>query len=203
MEPDGLPTPDAPPETTEARWVASAKAGDSVAFGRLVRQYQRRAVGVAYRFLGNSADAADVAQEAFIRSHSRLDQLDDDARFGPWLMRIVANLALNYRRKRSSTAAVTLQVGMESGLVPSRLGGQTPSRWEDAEHDELSGELKQAVDQAIAQLPEKQAATLILFSVEGMPQKEVARILDCSVELVKWNVFQARKKLKEMLSDFL
>ena len=51
--------------------------------------------------------------------------------------------------------------------------------------------------------PEKQRLALVLFSVEGLPQKEVAEILECSVELVKWNVFQARKKLGALLEKFL
>ena len=64
-------------------------------------------------------------------------------------------------------------------------------------------ELSTAISNAIEGLPEKQRLALILFSVEGMPQRDVAEILDCSVELVKWNVFQARRKLKELLKPFL
>jgi RNA polymerase sigma-70 factor (ECF subfamily) len=60
-----------------------------------------------------------------------------------------------------------------------------------------------AVSRAMETLPEKQRLSLILFSIEGMPQKDVAEILDCSLELVKWNVFQARKKLKELLEEYL
>ncbi|UCC31361.1 MAG: sigma-70 family RNA polymerase sigma factor, partial [Phycisphaerales bacterium] len=67
----------------------------------------------------------------------------------------------------------------------------------------LPEELQSAVNEAMERLPDKQRLALILFSVEGMPQKEVAEILECSVELVKWNVFQARQKLKEMLKAYL
>jgi len=52
-------------------------------------------------------------------------------------------------------------------------------------------------------LPDKQRLALVLFSIEGLPQKEVADLLECTVELVKWNVFQARKKLREMLAEYL
>jgi len=67
----------------------------------------------------------------------------------------------------------------------------------------LSGELGGAVGEAIGRLPEKQRLALILFSIEGLPQKEVAEILECSVELVKWNVFQARKTLRKTLAGYL
>ena len=64
-------------------------------------------------------------------------------------------------------------------------------------------ELQSAFDRALETLPEKQRTALVLFSIAGLPQSEVAQIMDCTVELVKWNVFQARKTMKEKLSDFL
>ena len=67
----------------------------------------------------------------------------------------------------------------------------------------LPEEMRTAIGAALERLPEKQRLALILFSVEGLPQKDVADILECSVELVKWNVFQARRSLKEMLREFL
>ncbi len=67
----------------------------------------------------------------------------------------------------------------------------------------LPDELRDAIGEAMNRLPDKQRLALVLFSVEGMAQKEVAQILECSVELVKWNVFEARRKLKEMLHEFL
>ena len=67
----------------------------------------------------------------------------------------------------------------------------------------IPAELHDAISDALATLPDKQRLSLVLFSVEGMPQKEVAEVLECSVELVKWNVFQARKKLKDLLEVYL
>ncbi len=59
------------------------------------------------------------------------------------------------------------------------------------------------LEESLAQLPEKQRLALIMFTIEQMPQKQVAEALDCSVEAVKWHVFQGRKRLKEMLKDHL
>ena len=64
-------------------------------------------------------------------------------------------------------------------------------------------ELSQRIDEAMSQLSEKQRQALVLFSVKKMPQKEVASILGLSVEAVKWHVFTARKKLKDLLQDYL
>lgn len=186
----------------EQALVRRAQDGDTEAFGELVREYQRRAVSVAYRLLGNVEDASDASQDAFVRAFRSLSQLDDPARFGGWLMRTVCNCALNFRRSRKLRSVASLDntpFAAEEVRDPStgqRLicdAGETP----------LSAELHGAVGAAIERLPEKQRLALILFSVEGMPQKQVAEVLECSVELVKWNVFQARKKLKEMLAEYL
>ncbi len=188
------PTP--PDSSGQEALVLRAKEGDPDAFGDLVRIYQRRAVSVAYRLLNRSDDAADVAQDAFVRAYRSLDQLEDPARFGAWLLRTVCNLALNYRRARASKMAASLDGAFE----PER-DRRRPTAAD--ERGGLSEELREAVAAAVRQLPDKQRLALILFSVEGMPQKEVAAILDCTIALVKWNVFQARKKLKVLLEEHL
>ncbi|MCG3129854.1 MAG: ECF RNA polymerase sigma factor SigW [Phycisphaerae bacterium] len=191
---------DAVAEAQEAIWVQAAQGGDPAAFSRLVRTYERQAVAVAYRFLGNAADAADVAQEAFLRAFRKLDQLDDGARFRSWLMRIVTNLSLNFRRGRKRSEAAQLEDAFEPE-APGDWKASGGGGW--ADRSASSDELKARIDGAIRTLPENQRAALILFSIEGLPQKDVAEILGCSVELVKWNVFQARKKLKELLADMI
>lgn len=191
-------------DSDEVKLVQRAQAGEAEAFADLVRRYQRRAVSVAYRLLGNIEDASDVSQDAFVRAYRSLSQLEDPARFGGWLMKVVTNLSLNFRRARSLRATAWLDD--EALANVERLDPRTNLRAvsDSAGGDEaLPEELHGAVTAALGQLPEKQRLALVLFSVEGLPQKEVAEILDCSVELVKWNVFQARKKLKDALAAWL
>jgi len=191
-------------QSAQVEVVLRAKDGDADAFGKLVRVYQRRAVSLAYRLVGNAEDASDVAQDAFVRAFRNLSQLDDPARFGPWLMRVVSNLALNFRRSRAIRAAASLDDAAAVGMDRRRQArGLRVAAASDSDSEALPTELHNAVTAAMEQLPDSQRLALILFSVEGVPQKEVAEILDCSVELVKWNVFQARKKLKEMLAEHL
>lgn len=199
-------TPEAQGGSTreEIALVERARDGDGDAFGDLVRLYHRRALSVAFRLLGNAADAQDVSQDAFVRAYRSLGQLDDPARFGGWFMRTVCNLSLNYRRSRKLRSAASFDetVATSEGGRDAATGRHVRS---ETALDVPSApvELQGAVGAAVEQLPEKQRLALILFSVEGMPQKQVAEVLECSVELVKWNVFQARKKLKELLADFL
>jgi RNA polymerase sigma-70 factor (ECF subfamily) len=188
--------------TPDETLVEQAIAGDQAAFGELVRRYQRQAVAVSYRLVGRIEDAADVVQDAFMRAHRNLATLEQRARFGPWLMRIVSNLSLNYRRSRRHTA-VPLDDLLEAADDLHRADGAALARDDAPESALLSNELRAQIDRAVRTLPDKQRLALILSSVEGMPQKDVAEILDCSVELVKWNVFQARKKLRDQLRDYL
>lgn len=187
----------------DAAWVQEAMGGDTEAFGHLITAYERRAVAVAYRLLGNRDDAADVAQEAFLRAYRSLSKLKDPTRFGPWLMRIVSNLSLNARRSRKSGTTVTLDESQGTdGMATGDEGPATSTTFTpDArmEHREMQA----ALEDALETLPEKQRLSLVLFTIEGWAQKDIAELLECSLENVKWNVFQARKRLRERLGGMI
>jgi len=185
----------------DARLVRLVLDGTTDAFDRLVRRHERKAVSVSYRFVGNIEDAKEVTQDALLRAYRKLGQLEQPERFGPWLMRIVANLSLNFRRSRQASFGVQLEGEAFTALAArdDRVG-RAPA---PPDQTTAASELSAAVTQAMHQLPEKQRTALILSSIEKLPQKDVAEIMDCTVELVKWNVFQARKAMKSMLSPFI
>lgn len=189
-------------QLAETALVVRAQSGDVQAYADLVRRYQRRVVSVAYRLLGNSEDASDVGQDALVRAYGSLKQLNDASRFGAWLLRITTNLSLNFRRARAARATVSMEDAFDGSSGTWRPEPSAGGR-NGGVSEPLSREVHLAVTEAMEQLPDKQRLALVLFSVEGLPQKEVADILECSVELVKWNVFQARKKLKESLKEYL
>lgn len=191
-------------EADDAKLVRDARSGRQAAFDQLVERYQRRAVSIGYRLLGNSDDALDVAQDAFVRAYRSLDALEKPERFGSWFSRIVTNLALNFRRDR---AARNRALSLDDMYHTDDARGDGPAD-PAGKHDPLDGELISAemrgiVFAALEQLTEPQRKALVLFSLEQLPQKEVAEIMESSVEAVKWHVFQARKKLRELLADHL
>jgi len=194
-------TPDA--GQSDGADVLAVRAGDAEAFDRLVRRHQRKAVSVAYRLVGRMEDASDIAQDAFVKAFRRLDSLQDPQRFGPWVMRIVTNLSLNYRRRRARSAMASIEELAERQERDRDGLASLISEQAGAESQVSAAQLKRRIDQAMEQLSDSQRVALTLFSIENIPQKEVAQIMNCSVELVKWNVFQARKKLRAMLSDML
>ena len=188
------------PAVDVGRLVRSALAGDLAAFDTLVERYQRQATAVAQGLLNHRDDAMEVTQDAFLRAFDKLATLSSPEQFGPWLMRIVSNQALNRRRSRALRQTASLDAAGSDGRgewnLPDR---RAESPVEAASSKELKGKIAEAIDE----LPEMQRQALVLFSIARLPQKEVARQLGCSVQAVKWHVFSARKKLKEQLEEYL
>jgi RNA polymerase sigma-70 factor (ECF subfamily) len=185
--------------------VEQTLAGDRAKFDELIRRYQRQAVAVSFRLLGNTQDALEVTQDAFLKSFSSLSTLQNGDAFGGWLMRIVSNLSLNYRRSRKIRSQLPLD-----DLLGATDAGQADSggsEWMAKSGDPVRAlegkELGSKLMAALQQLPEKQRLAIVMFTIEEMPQKQVAETLGCSVEAVKWHVFQGRKKLKGLLQGYL
>ena len=187
--------------------VAKTLAGDRKAFDVLILRYQRQAVAVSYRLLGNNNDALEVTQDAYLKAFKGLGTLQKPGAFAGWLMRIVSNLSLNYRRSRKTRQQLPLDDMLGKVETTSEQGGATGGEWMAKSGDPLrnleSREMGIKLQAALLQLPEKQRQAILMFTIEEMPQKEVAAALDCSVEAVKWHVFQGRKKLKELLKDHM
>ncbi len=200
---------DAPQPNSEppgdAELVARARQGELGGLDELIGRYQRRATSVAYRLLDNLHDALEVCQEAFIRAFKKLDSLENPQRFRPWLMKIVTNLSLNFRRSRAAGGRkISLEDCILNPEAPQEHLLRKRGRADEQPGAELAAaEFADAIGVAMNELTEQQRVALVLFSIEELPQKEVASIMGCSVEAVKWHVFQARRKLKEQLAEFL
>jgi len=192
---------------SDGQLVEQTIAGNRKAFDQLIRRYQRQAVAVSYRLLGNSSDALEVTQDAFLKAFTSLSTLQKPEAFGGWLMRIVSNLSLNYRRSRKVRSQLPLDdlLGPSEGQQSESAGGASEwtARSNDPQHTLESREMGAKLQEALNQLPEKQRLAIVMFTIEEMPQKQVAEALECSVEAVKWYVFQGRKKLKEILKEHL
>ncbi len=190
---------------TDGQLVVQVNDGNRKAFDELIRRYQRQAVAVSYRLLGNSQDALEVTQDAFLKAFTSIGTLQKPEAFGGWLMRIVSNLSLNFRRGRKNKQQLPLD-DLLGASEPSTSDG-SGSDWMAQSGDPLrrleSEEMGRKLQEALGQLPEKQRLAIVMFTIEEMPQKQVAETLECSVEAVKWHVFQGRKKLKEILKEHL
>lgn len=179
--------------------LAQARQGDREAFGRLVRRHQRRVYAAALHILGNHSDADDVTQESFVRAYRGLATFDGRADFFTWLYRITVNTALNALRSDKRGAALQHRGHAESAHVggrPEALGqvGQSPAQ--KAQH---ASEVKRVLD-AVAQLTPPLRVTLVLATIEELPHKQIAEILDIPEGTVAWRVNEARRILRLKLS---
>jgi RNA polymerase sigma-70 factor, ECF subfamily len=178
---------DAQEAIQDARLVERVRDGDAEAYGALVSRHMRRAFSIAWRILEHREDAEDVVQDSFIRALERIEQLDRGRPFRPWLLRIVVNQALNFRRARGiRTTAQLPETAAAAGALPDRHAENT--------------QLRERLAAAMSMLPEKQRTIVQLADLEGLTSGEIGRIMDLADGTVRWHLHEARKALRETLA---
>jgi RNA polymerase sigma-70 factor, ECF subfamily len=178
------------PDRDDATLVAESVAGNRDAFDVIVERHQRTVYQVCYRFAGNHEDASDLAQEAFVRAWRGLKNFKGQSALSTWLYRIAVNVCLS----RINAKALILDA-LETGDTVE------DTRVEDARAALLREERAVAVRKAIAGLPKKQRATLILRTYHDLSHQQIADILGSSVGAVKANFFHALGNLKKILGS--
>jgi RNA polymerase sigma-70 factor (ECF subfamily) len=175
-----------------------ARGGDRNAFGRLVQRHQRRVYAAALHILGNHSDADDVTQESFVRAYRGLSTFDGRADFSTWLYRITVNTALNALRGGKRGAALSQKSGTEAAHVGGRPESLGTGSSDPAQKAQQSAEVVRVFD-AIADLSPSLRVTLILATVEDLPHKQIAEILEIPEGTVAWRVNEARRLLRQRL----
>lgn len=176
-----------------------ARNGDREAFGRLVRRHQRRVYAAALHILGNHSDADDATQETFVKAFRALTTFDGRSDFFTWLYRITVNTALNTLRGGKRGAALSEKSGAEAAHIggrPEALGQQGS---DPAQKAQQSAEVQRVLE-AIAELSPSLRVTLVLATVEDLPHKQIAEILEIPEGTVAWRVNEARRLLRQRLS---
>ena len=169
--------------------VAASLGGRREAFDAIVERHRRSVYQVCYRFVNNHEDASDLAQEAFIRAWKGLKNFKGQSLLSTWLYRIAVNVCLN----RVSVKKVDIEP-LESDRFVDHAA-------EDPRGNLLREERAVAVRRAIAELPEKQRATLILRTYHDLSHQQIADILGSSVGAVKANFFHALANLKKIMGN--
>ena len=169
--------------------VRRCQAGSEPAFEELVRKYQQVVFNLVHHNLGYRGDVEDVAQKIFVKVYFSLSKFDNNRPFFPWLYRIAVNVCLN-RMALKTPAFETIESDRH-----------LDTRTERPDEPVYRAERAELVKAAIAKLPRKQRATLILRVYHELPHDEIAQILGSSVGAVKANFFHALNNLKRLLSD--
>lgn len=175
--------------------VDRSKKGDLDAFEELVRRYEGKVYGMAYRFMGNHADAGDLAQEGFIRLYQALPGFRGDSSFSTWMYRIVANACRDELRRRQRQRNVSLDE-----LVESAAGNMPVHSTEESPEDAAErNELQEYVQQCLSSLSEEHRLILIMREMQGLSYEEIAAALECSLGTVKSRLNRARHALKDKI----
>ena len=169
-------------------------------FSELVRGHSRRVFALLYRMVGNAGDAQDLSQEVFLKAWQNRRQLHDAERPTPWLLRIASNSAIDFQRSRASQRpgspmVPSLDDENQSGLR-DRLTSPDLTPEASALRDERHGRLWAA----LGVLSPKERAAVVMRDIEGVPNREVAAALGCSMITVRTHISSARTKMRKFLS---
>ncbi|MFZ5645449.1 MAG: RNA polymerase sigma factor [Bacillota bacterium] len=177
--------------------VKRSREGDADAFDELVKKYQSKVFTVAYRFMGNHADANDLAQDAFIRAYQALSSFRGDSSFATWLYRITSNVCRDEIRKQNRYKKVSLDEMMtQPGGGPNLTAADlTPEESLDRV------ELRDTVQRHLNSLSSEHRLILVMRDIQGLSYEEIASSLDCTLGTVKSRLNRARQTLKKRIIE--
>ena len=192
----------AAPLDPDAALMLRVKRGDLKAFEALAEKYKQPIVNMMYRMLRDPDEAEDLAQSVFIRVYQSAKRYEASAKFSTWIFTIARRLCLNEIRRRGRHPSESFD------SRPSDREEQAPRQFEDAKtfsppEAYLHGELAEKIEEAVAQLPEKQRLAMVLCRQEELSYEEMARVLRCSVPATKSLIHRGRQTLKEKLKPYL
>ena len=177
--------------SAELALVDRCRRGELGAFEELYRAHAGRLYSLAFRMLGNPADAEDLLQEIFLSAHRKLESFRGDAALGTWLYRLAMNQILDHVRSRAARSG-QLTDGIDDASLLADAGGH---RLADRAIDRID------LERALAELPEGCRAAFVLHDVEGLEHKEVAEVLGIAEGTSKSQVHKARLRLRGLLRE--
>jgi RNA polymerase sigma-70 factor (ECF subfamily) len=176
-------------DALESRAIAAVKSGDRNAKDYLVEKYMARVMSIAWGIVRNATDAEDLAQEAFVKAFRSMDRFRSGEPFGPWIYRIVTNLALDVMKHRTK-------------FRQEELSGEEPAaRRDSSDLPAKTTEIARRIDEAIESLPEMQRVVARLSLVEELEHAEIASMTGLNEGTVRSHLSLARKRLRESLAD--
>ncbi len=183
-------------ELPEAELIRRAQRGDAKAFERIYRLHGRRVYSLCLRMVGNTAEAEDLAQEAFLQLFRKIHTFRGESAFSTWLHRLTVNVVLMRLRKKTlpeSSLDEMTEPEEESGGPRRDVGGSDPL---------LSGSIDRVhLQRAIEQLPPGYKMVFVLHDMQGYEHNEIAGLMGCSIGNSKSQLHKARMRLRELLHE--
>ena len=181
-------------EFNEAEAIERAKQGDAAAFQALYDRHKRRVYSLCLRMTANTAEAEDLAQEAFLQLYRKIATFRGESAFSTWLHRLSVNVVLMHLRKKS-LPVVSLEETTQGGSEED-----TPKKDFGADDVALAGSIDRLqLQRAVDSLPPGYRTIFVLHDVEGYEHNEIAGIVGCSIGNSKSQLHKARMKLRDLL----
>jgi len=183
-------------ELPEADAIRLAQQGDAAAFERIYRLHSRRVYSLCLRMVGNTAEAEDLTQEAFLQLFRKIATFRGESAFSTWLHRLAVNVVLMRLRKKTGS-----ETSLEEATEPDEESGGP--RRDFGEPDlRLSGSIDRVnLQRAIDELPPGYKMVFMLHDVQGYEHNEIAAIMGCSIGNSKSQLHKARMRLRELLHE--
>jgi RNA polymerase sigma-70 factor, ECF subfamily len=192
-------TPDPAAVAAEVKALLEEGRRDEAAerFGVVVGAWQRRALRLAFHYLGNAADADDAVQDAFVKLFAHMTTYRADLSFDAWFTRILVNTCLDHLKARRR------QPSWSGGLHDSAwdLAGALPSAEPSAERRMLARDRWRAVAEAVSRLPARQRDVFMLTHLDEQAPQAIAQVLGMSAATVRVHLFRALRRLRSVLGD--
>jgi len=192
----GTVTVDSIPHVKHAVLVERFQSGELAAFDEIVDRCQKRVYNLAYRFTRNCEDAYDISQEVFIKVFRSLSRLKNSSAFDAWLRRVTVNACMDHLRRQPSEQVFDDLACLDHEYAVSVRNILPDRPLEDSE-------LRRVISRAVDQLPKRQKKVFVLRHYEGLPLKEIAKTLDCSLGTVKAHLFRATRRLRKLLLPYV
>ena len=186
-------------QTSLTLLIERAASGDTAAFEQIMIHSQQRVMAMTWRMLGNEADARDASQEVFLRVYKYLGRFKQDQDFFAWLYRITVNVCRDLAKKRQHHGDRFTSLAAGADEEAFRVLADP----ENAEDALIHTQQRELIVRALATLPEKERASIVLRDVEGLATDEVARIMKSSATTVRSQISSARKKIKIYCEQYL
>lgn len=187
-------------EDTDKELVKRVQKGDQVAFDMLFARYQVKILNLISRYVPDSEEVQDVAQEAFIKAYRALPRFRGDSAFYTWLYRIAINTAKNHLVARSRRPP-SMDVDIQD--ADYRDDADMLRDTEDPESALSRDQLQETIHKALADLPDDLRSALTLREFDGLSYEQIAQVLDCPVGTVRSRIFRAREFVDERMQPML
>jgi RNA polymerase sigma factor (sigma-70 family) len=186
---------------TDWTLVQRVQSGEVAAYDQLVRKYRERIYAIIYNMVSNREDAADLAQDVFIKAFQSINRFQGQASFFTWLYRIAVNTTLTHLRKAKLRTFFSFEKINEDDKTTELVAQLTDKK--GVEREIYVKELQEKLNEALQKLSIKHRTVVTLFEIDGLSHEEIAEVIGCSVGTVRSRLHYAKQLLQADLQSYL